>query len=221
MAETTRHQEIEIKLRVRDIAAIRKRLAQLGAQKILPRTFESNTLYDTPGNDLRRRGHLLRIRIEEPAVKFAHQPPNESASGILTYKAPSPPRGKPGVAAPRPSIHRQFKVRDEAEVSLEGVGQMAGILRDLGFNPVFRYEKIRTTYALPKEPGLKVELDETPIGIYLELEGPVAAIHRAARLLGYTRTDYLKDTYGSLYLVECRRRGRKPGDMIFQPKKMR
>jgi adenylate cyclase, class 2 len=219
MAENARHREIEIKLRVRDIAAIRKRLAQLRARKILPRTFESNTLYDTSGNDLRRRGHLLRIRIEEPAGKFAHQPANESASAILTYKAPSRSRRKPGVAAPKPSIRRQFKVRDEAEVSLKGAGQMAGILRGLGFNPVFRYEKIRTTYALPKEPGLKVEWDETPIGIYVELEGPVAAIHRAARLLGYARTDYLKDTYGSLYLAECRRRGRKPGDMIFQQKK--
>ena len=139
----------------------------------------------------------------------------------MTYKAPSRPPRKPGVAAPKPSIRRQFKIREEAEVSLTGAGQMAGILRGLGFYPVFRYEKIRTTYALTKEQGLKVELDETPIGIYLELEGPVASIHRAARLLGYSRTDYMRDTYGSLYLAECRRRGRKPGDMIFQQKKMR
>jgi hypothetical protein len=80
---------------------------------------------------------------------------------------------------------------------------------------VFRYEKFRTTYAFPGIRGLKIELDETPVGVYLELEGSVAAIDRGARLLGYTRPEYLKETYGSLYLADCRRRGRKPGDMLF------
>jgi adenylate cyclase class 2 len=82
-------------------------------------------------------------------------------------------------------------------------------------NPSFRYEKFRTTYALPGIPGLKIELDETPVGTYLELEGPPAGIDRAARLLGYTRSDYMKETYGSLYLADCRRRNQKPGNMLF------
>ena len=220
MAVTAHHREIEIKLCVRDIAAIRRRLGQLGAHKIVPRTFESNILYDTRQNDLRRRGHILRIRIEQPARKLGNQPPNQNAPAILTYKAPSQSRRKRGEAALKSTIRRQFKVRDEAEVSLASASQMAGILLGLGFYPVFRYEKIRTTYALPKERGLKIELDETPIGIYLELEGPVPAIHRAASLLGYVRADYRRDTYGSLYLAECRRRGRKPGNMIFLEKKL-
>ena len=58
---------------------------------------------------------------------------------------------------------------------------MARILRALGLHPVFRYEKFRTTYALPGVRGLKIELDETPVGIYLELEGPIARIDRGAR----------------------------------------
>ena len=84
---------------------------------------------------------------------------------------------------------------------------------------MFRYEKFRTTYALPGVRGLKIELDETPIGIYLELEGPLAGIDCGARLLGYARNDYLKETYGSLYLADCRRRGLKPCDMLFPPTK--
>ena len=96
---------------------------------------------------------------------------------------------------------------------------MARILRALGLHPVFRYEKFRTTYTLPGVRRLKIEVDETPVGIYLELEGPVVGIDRGARLLGYGRQDYLKDTYGSLYLADCRRRGRKPGDMLFPPTK--
>ena len=87
---------------------------------------------------------------------------------------------------------------------------------------MYPYEKFRTTYALPGVRGLKIELDETPVGIYLELEGPIADIDRGAHLLGYDRNDYMTDSYGSLYLVDCRRRGRKPGDMLFPPtKKMR
>jgi adenylate cyclase class 2 len=86
---------------------------------------------------------------------------------------------------------------------------------------MFRYEKFRTTYALTRLRSLKIELDETPIGTFLELEGPIAAIDRAARLLGYSRSDYITATYGSLYLAGCRRRARKPGDMVFQPKKLR
>ena len=35
------------------------------------------------------------------------------------------------------------------------------------------------------------------------------AIDRAARLLGYARNDYMTDTYGSLYLAACRRRGQQ------------
>ena len=87
---------------------------------------------------------------------------------------------------------------------------------------MFRYEKFRTTYVLQTVPGLKIELDETPVGAYLELEGSVSGIDHAARVLGYARSEYIKETYGSLYLADCRRRGRKPGDMLFSPiKKMR
>jgi adenylate cyclase, class 2 len=98
------------------------------------------------------------------------------------------------------------------------VDRLAAILGALGLHPVFRYEKFRTTYVLPSIRGLKIELDETPIGTYLELEGPVG-INRAARLLGYTKADYLTETYGSLYLADCRRRGRKPGNMLFRTEK--
>ncbi len=48
---------------------------------------------------------------------------------------------------------------------------MGSILRALGLYSTFRYEKFRTTYALPGIRGLKVEFDETPVGLFLELEG--------------------------------------------------
>jgi adenylate cyclase, class 2 len=220
MPRTAAHQEIEIKLRVRDITTIRKRLRQIGAHVIVPRTYESNTLYDTPEEALRRRGRLLRLRIEERSGNVNGRPPRANSTAILTFKAPVRPAGTARQGTLKPRVQRQFKIREEAEVTLVGAKEMAGILRALGLDPTFHYEKFRTTYALPKAPGLKIELDETPIGNFLELEGPVEGIDRAARLLGYSRADYIRQTYGSLYLSECRRRGRKPGDMNFSSKKL-
>jgi len=219
MPEPKHRQEIEIKLRVQDVAAIRSRLKRLRAREISPRTHEFNTLYDTPRQDLKRQGQLIRIRIEQPALSFGKRRPNENAAAILTYKGPSLPSRTPTEAGGDSNFRSYFKIKDEAEVSVAGADEMARILHGLGLHPGFRYEKFRTTYALPGVRGLKIELDETPVGTYLELEGPVAGIERGAHLLGYDRKDYLKDTYGSLYLAACRRQGRKPGDMLFPPTK--
>ncbi len=214
MARPKFRQEIEIKLLVPEIAVLRTLLKRLRAREIMPRTYESNTLYDTPRHDLRRRGQLIRIRTEQPASSFEKRGPMQNAAALLTYKGSSSMRSatKPGRNS---KIRTHFKIKDEAEVAVTGASELAGILRALGLRPTFRYEKFRTTYALPGLQGLMIELDETPVGTYLELEGPVAAIDRGARLLGYARNDYMTDTYGSLHLAACRRRGQRPGDMLF------
>jgi adenylate cyclase class 2 len=138
------------------------------------------------------------------------------ARAVFTYKGPSgPPHGR------QRGLSRRYKVRREYEVTLSDGQQMSHILAELHLRPGFRYEKFRTTYALPRLPNLKVELDETPIGVFLELEGPPPAIDRAARLLGYTQVDYIVQSYGSLYLAVCRRQGIKPADMLFTVKKIK
>ena len=220
MPSGTGHSEIEVKLRVPDIAALRKRLKQLRAREVSPRTHESNTLYDTPENDLRRRGQMIRIRIERPSSSRRAQTPRANAPAILTYKGPPSRTSRTSkTMAKRANPAKHFKVRSEEEVSFNGADRLEAILGALGLHPVFRYEKFRTTYTLSAIRALKIELDETPIGTYLELEGRVAGINRAALLLGYTKQDYIKGTYGSLYRADCRRRGRKPGDMLFRTEK--
>ena len=88
---------------------------------------------------------------------------------------------------------------------------MRGILEALGLRGWFRYEKYRTTFALPIAKkwavGLHVELDETPIGVYLELEGPPNAIDHAAHELGFSRADYITKNYLLLHVENCRRNG--------------
>lgn len=212
-------QEIEIKLRVSDVSALRHRLKQLRAREILPRTYESNTLYDTPSRSLNRRGQLMRIRIEQPSANARHVRTARTSSAILTYKSPSGSfRGSQTTFRKR-NDRARFKIRDEVEIIVSDGERMSGILHALGLRPAFRYEKFRTTYALPGIRGLKVEFDETPVGLFLELEGSAATIDRAARLLGYARSDYMTETYGALYIADCRRHGRKPANMLFQPRR--
>lgn len=214
------HQEIEIKLRVSDLSSLRAVLRRVRAREIAPRTHESNTLFDTSGSDLRRRGRLIRIRIEReapvPGWRRGKRRLTDPSIAILTYKGPPIRTNKPENSS-RP--RGLYKIREEAEVKVMRADEMAAILGALGLRPTFSYEKYRTTYALPALHGLKLELDETPVGIFLELEGSPRAIDRAARLLGYGRQDYLTESYGALYLAACRRSGRKPTNMLFPPTK--
>jgi adenylate cyclase class 2 len=214
MPDKNSRSEIEVKLRVADLPAILRRLKQLHACQVYPRLHELNTLYDSPNKALARRGQLLRIRIERPAPhgrRVSTRPPSRA---VLTYKGPSD-----SSRSQRRGLSRRYKVRREREVTLDDAETMSNILAELRLLPTFRYEKFRTTYALPGLSSLKVELDETPIGVFIELEGPPSAIDRAARLLGYTQTDYIVQSYGSLYLAVCRRQGIKPADMLFTLKK--
>jgi adenylate cyclase class 2 len=93
------------------------------------------------------------------------------------------------------------------------------IFEGLGMKGWFRYEKYRTTYQLPDSQkwakGLWIELDETSIGTFVELEGPPQAIDRAAKELGFSKHEYISMNYLSLYLEHCRAQGIEPHDMMF------
>jgi adenylate cyclase class 2 len=67
----------------------------------------------------------------------------------------------------------------------------------------------------PWARGLLIELDETPIGVFLELEGPANAIDRVAKALGFGARDYVLANYMTLYREYCRSRGEEPRDMLF------
>ncbi len=179
--------EVEIKLRVPSAADGRNRLQRCGFQPASPRAFESNIVYDTPSRDLQQRGQLLRVRTY-----------NDQA--ILTFKA----RG----------TDHHYKVRPELEVTIGSAASMTAILEQLGFEPVFRYEKFRTEYSRPGDPG-HVLLDETPIGTFLELEGPPDWIDRVAQELGFERSEYITATYAQLFYAERPELHGRPAAMVF------
>jgi adenylate cyclase class 2 len=217
MATGKQNQEIEVKLPVPDGRRLGLRLKKVRARIVVPRTYESNTLYDTPSRNLTRHGQLIRIRLEQRGRLPGKARSGQSVNAVLTYKGPLGLRRASASSRDNAVDKPRFKIRQEIEVAVGNPEQMARILRSLGFHPVFRYEKFRTTYVLRGIPGVKVEFDETPVGLFLELEGNAAAIDRAAGRLGYSAADYLTLTYGDIYLADCRRRGREPTDMLFPP----
>jgi len=196
--------EIEIKLRITDLSELLRKIRRLHCV-CKGRVFERNVLYDTPEGDFRRRGWLLRLRVETPAASKLL--PAGRASAVVTSKAPIP--------ASRSS---RYKEKLEREVAVRRPQSWADTLLSLGLYPAFCYEKCRTTFRLS---GLHLELDETPVGAFLELEGSPRAIDRAARALGYAARDYFRGTYWDLYAAACRRAGKPIRNMVFRAKKNR
>ncbi len=207
--------ETEIKLVVSDVKAFERKLKKLGGKTVGTgngRVHEFNTIFDTPDGGLAKHGQLLRIRTET-----AQRTGKKAGSTrvVLTFKQPTE-RGidEAGV---------RFKVRDETELEVSDAGPLAKIFEGLGMRGWFSYEKYRTTWKLGASArwakDLLIEIDETPVGTYAELEGPPEAIDRAAEALGYSRKDYLLKNYLTLYAEDCRRRGVTPGNMLFEARK--
>ena len=192
-----------MKLRMNDVSRTRKMLARFGARPVRHpvagkdgRVHELNILFDTPQGGFARHGQLLRLRIESSVARGS----KAQSRAILTYKGPAEGPSK-----------SQFKVREEYEVVVADAQAMHRILESLGLRGWFRYEKFRTAFNLPASSkwatGLQLDLDETPVGVFLELEGPIAAIDRSARELGFTPSDYITKDYLFLHIEQCRKGG--------------
>lgn len=179
--------ETEIKLAIPGGAAEALRLIEkLGCTPRTPRGLQIDQVYDRPDGALRNSRQLLRLR-------------SEPAGAILTYKGP-----------PLASRH---KSREELETSITDPSMLTAILDRLGYVPTFRYEKFRTTFSEPAGAGV-VALDETPIGVFIELEGPGYWIDQCALRLGFASGDYIVASYASLYR-EYLASHAGPADMIF------
>jgi len=163
--------EVEIKFRINDMKPLVRSLEHAGFKLETPRTHEVNSLYDQPGQKLRRKGELLRLR------KYGDE-------WVLTHKA----KGKSG----------RHKTRAELETRVDNGKQLDAILRALGFSPTFVYEKYRAEWT---DNRGHVVLDETPIGNFGEIEGTPRWIDRTATSLGIRPTDYITKTYADLFFA--------------------
>jgi adenylate cyclase, class 2 len=216
-------QEIEIKLKIGDAAALKRALKRLRARLVgggTGRVHEWNVLFDTAQGDLAKHGQLLRIRTETPETKSRKGKGAGAKRVLLTFKRPI---GAAATSSSSAEGNHRHKVREELELEVANAATLTKIFESLGMRGWFRYEKHRTTFRLPPSSswakGLLIELDETPIGTFVELEGPPAAIDRAAKALGFAPQDYILRNYVALYVGDCRRRGTEPKDMLFAAKK--
>lgn len=181
--------EIETKFRVPDRESLESRLAALDAR---PGTLEdeTNVLYDEPSGRLRAEGCALRVRTV-----------NERR-GLLTFKGP-------------PKISEGIKSRLEWESEVESPRAVAEILESLGYRPAFRYDKRRTTWTFADPGRPVVVVDETPLGLFAEIEGDAAAVRALAGELGVSGSDFIAESYVALWLAARARNPSLPADMVF------
>lgn len=180
--------ETEIKIRVGNVEDIEARLRVCGFEQAVARCLERNTVWDTPERMLKSSGEIVRLRE-------AH------GTNVLTYK------GKAETA--------KYKSREELEDELTGTHAITRIFERLGLKPMFRYEKFRTEYRRAGGEGV-VTVDETPIGNFIELEGPPEWIDGTAAELGFQETEFSTKSYGALYLEFCVEHGMTPSHMVFE-----
>lgn len=165
--------EIEVKIRVDEIKNLAEKILELGAKLEKERFFEENTLFDFPSKTLYKKRQALRLR-------------RMNKKSFLTFKGP-------------PKKSRKFKIREEYESEVKNEKQLRKILKSLGFIPVFNYEKHRTVY---RKKGLKISLDETSIGNFVELEGEREKIVKFANALGVSKKEFIKLDYIQLIKKE-------------------
>ena len=182
------NREVEIKFRVENAENLTAELQAADFRLVTARTHEMNTLYDQPGGKLRRRGALIRLREYGP-------------KWTLTYKDKTGPQSG------------RHKSRREIETVVENGPAMAQMLEALGYSPSFRYEKYRSEWS---DSNGHVVIDETPIGIFGEIEGAPEWIDATAQRLNILTEQYLKESYAELFMAWKRKTKSEATEMTFK-----
>lgn len=174
--------EREIKLAFPSAAGARVALVAAGAEPHAPRRLQDDALYDNGAKMLFAAASALRLR-------------RESGRALLTFKGP--------VQA------GAMKTREEIESAVDDGDAVAAVLAALGFRPWFRYQKYREEL---RAPGVVAAIDETPAGVFVEIEGDAAGITALAEKLGRSPDDYILDSYRGIWVAA---KGPAAGDMLF------
>ena len=180
--------EAEIKIPVADIETVREALVEVGATTVHPMAREINLLLDTGDGHLQEAGNILRLR------RYGSQ-------NILTFKGPA-------------VYHGSVKERPEHETEIENAERMLEILDHLGLRAVARYEKDREMWLVDE---ISVVVDHTPMGDFVEVEGPRDRLQTAARSLGLDPSTAVRGSYLSLWREHRSRHPEHnlPVDMVF------
>jgi len=184
--------EREVKLLFPTTAAARDAVVTAGAVLADALRLQDDALYDLADETLRKKGCVVRIRIE----RWADKPD----TATLTVKGPVQ--------------SSQMKLREEHETRVENVEALVRAFDALGMRVWFRYQKYREEFS---RPGLVVAIDETPVGTYVELEGDENAILTMATALGRSPADFIIDSYYRLFMKRRDEFGLAGPFMVFPP----
>jgi adenylate cyclase class 2 len=181
--------EIETKFRVAERGRLEARLAALGARRGAAED-ESNVLFDDAARSLAAAGCALRVREVD-------------GRGLLTFKGPA-------------EVAAGVKSRVEWESAVASPDAVSAVLAALGYRPSFRYEKRRATWIFADPARPVVVLDETPLGLFAEIEGPDAAVRALAVELGVAEAEFIGESYVALWLAARESDSSLPRDMVFR-----
>lgn len=167
--------EIEAKIKVGDFTAVQKRLKRVGASP-LKRRRENNIFFDTSNRKLLAADSGLRLRRN-------HDLKTKKDEYVLTFKGP----GRPGT----------MKKRDERELVVESEKDAIALLKGLGYAPILRFGKHRSTWRLGK---CEIALDEVAgLGKFVEVEGPgVAVIKKVLDKIGLGEQPHVRESYAAM-----------------------
>ncbi|MEO7189675.1 MAG: class IV adenylate cyclase [Vicinamibacterales bacterium] len=177
--------EQEVKLAFSSLEAARHAVSTAGGRLLVSRRLLSDRLFDTDDARLRQQGATLRIRRDGP-------------QGIVTWKGPH----RPGLV----------KSREELETTVGDASILEAALVALGYQHSFSSEKYREEFDVA---GAHTMIDDTPAGVFIEIEAAPDDIARVSVLLGKTPLDYRLESYPTLWRAWCREHGQPPSDMLF------
>ena len=177
--------EREVKLRFDSADAAREAILAAGATPLHGRRLQEDALLDDAGNTLRERGCALRVRMENGRSR-------------ITFKGPM-----------QDSV---MKLRDEFETVVGDGVLLLRIFEELGYQVWFRYEKYREEFA---HEDVIVAVDETPVGVFVEIEGSEGGITAMAAAMDRAPADYILDSYRGLFLKHLAAHGLTGADMVF------
>jgi adenylate cyclase class 2 len=122
----------------------------------------------------------------------------ENGKSRITFKGPVQPS--------------MVKLREELETVVGDGEVLLHIFDELGLHVWFRYEKYREEFS---HEDVIVAVDETPVGVFVEIEGTENGIMAMADALGRTPDDYVLDSYRGLFLKHREQFGLTGTDMVF------
>jgi adenylate cyclase class 2 len=180
-------QEIEVKFLLKDLTALIQKIDQLNLSCTQKRVHEFNLRYDLPDGHLVAKKQVLRLRQDTQA--------------LLTFKGP-------GV------LDEGVLLRKEIEVSVSDFDTARRLLEALGYQVIMMYEKYRANYLMD---GVVLSVDETPFGLFIELEGESPAqVKSAASLLGLDWRQRINLSYSALLDQYNKNTGNVFRDLTFE-----